>query len=233
MITISMDMEQYDCPFIDTSDDHGVTFTTLHWDFNPTVDQLETRIVVDGRDRGTLESGLDALANHRHLRDYELLSKRGGAAHIRTAIGETDAMSVIRDHDGYITGPFHIEDGSETWNVGFDSPEVTEEALGGLERNNEFDVVSREQLKLDSLQRFARNADAATTLLEGCSGLSTVERRTLVSAVEQGYFNTPRDGSLQDLADEFGISSPAVSKNLRRAQRKINEHVVSALDELR
>lgn len=232
MITISMDMEQYDCPFIAASDDHDVTFTTLHWDFNPRVDQLETRIVVDGGDRDTLEAGLNALTDHPHLQDYELLSKRDGAAHVRTVIGETDAMGVIRDHDGYITGPFHIEEGSETWNVGFDSPEVTDDALAGLERNNEFDVVSRERLKLDTLQRFSRNVDAAATLVEGCSELSDVEAKTLTAAVEQGYFDTPRKGTLETIADEFGISSPAVSKNLRRAQRKVNERVVNALDDL-
>ncbi|WP_137283494.1 helix-turn-helix domain-containing protein [Halorussus salinisoli] len=233
MITISMDMEQYDCPFIATSDDHDVTFTTLHWDFNPSVDQLETRIVVDGEDRGALSNGLSALRDHDNMRDYELLSKRGGAAHVRTAIAETDAMATIRDHDGYITGPFHIEDGSETWNVGFDSPEVTDTALAGLERNNEFDVVSRERLRLDTLQRFARNADAAATLVEGCSDLSKVERDTLAAAVEHGYFDTPRNGTLENIADEFGVSCPAVSKNLRRAQRKVNERVVDALDSLR
>jgi len=233
MITLSMDMQQYDCPFIDTSDDHDVSFTTLHWDFNPTVEQLETRIVVDGEDRGTLENGLNALTDHPNLHDYELLSKRGGAAHIRTAIVETDAMSVIRDNGGYITGPFHIEDGSETWNIGFDSPEVTDDALAGLERNNDFDIDSRDRLRIDSLQRFAQNADAATTLVEGCSDLSDVEAETLEAAVEQGYFDTPRDGRLEDIAEEFGVSSPAVSKNLRRAQRKINRHVVNALDDLR
>ncbi|MFC7080815.1 helix-turn-helix domain-containing protein [Halorussus caseinilyticus] len=233
MITISMDMEQYDCPFIATSDDHDVTFTTLHWDFNPSVDQLETRIVVDGEDRGALSNGLSALRDHDNMRDYELLSKRGGAAHVRTVIGETDAMATIRDHDGYITGPFHIEDGSETWNVGFDSPEVTDRALGGLEVNNEFDILSRERLRLDTLQRFARNADAAATLVEGCSDLSEVERETLTAAVEHGYFDTPRNGTLETIADEFGVSAPAVSKNLRRAQRKVNQRVVDALDSLR
>jgi predicted DNA binding protein len=233
MITISMDMTQYDCPFIETSDDHDVSFTTLHWDFNPSVDELETRIVVDGSDRGALENGLNDLTDHPQMRDYELLSKRGGAAHIRTVIGETDAMATIRDHDGYITGPFHIEDGSETWNVGFDSPEVTDVALTGLEVNNEFDIHSRERLELDTLQRFARNADAAATLVEGCSDLSDVEQRTLTAAVEHGYFNTPRDGTLQNIADEFGVSCPAVSKNLRRAQRKVNERVVDALGSLR
>lgn len=67
--------------------------------------------------------------------------------------------------------------------------------------------------------------------------LGTVEKRfrnrTVAWAVERGYFDTPRDGSLQDIVDEFSVFSPAVSKNRRRARRKVNEHVASALDELR
>jgi predicted DNA binding protein len=233
MTTISVDTEQYDCPFIATSDDHDVTFATLHWDFNPSVDQLETGIGVEGEDRGALSNGLSALRDHDNMRDYALLTRRGNVAHIRTVIGQTDAMGTIRSNGGYITGPFYIEDGSETWNVGFDSPEVTDRALSGLERNNDFDILSRERLELDTFQRFARNADAAATMVEDCSDLSKVERDTLSAAVEHGYFDTRRNGTLETIADEFGVSPPAVSKNLRRAQRKVNERVVDALDSLR
>ncbi|WP_327053067.1 helix-turn-helix domain-containing protein [Halomicrococcus gelatinilyticus] len=232
MITIAMDMEQYDCPFIETSDDHDVSFATLHWDFDAAVDELETRIVVEGDDRGALENGLHALTDHSNLCDYELLSKRGSTAHIRTVIGETNAMGVIRNSGGYITGPFHIQDGSELWNVGFDSPSVTDDALADLEKRNDFDVVSRERLEMSTLQRFAQNVDVGMSLVEGCHELSTVERQTLRAAMAGGYFDTPREATLADVGEEFGVSSPAVSKNLRRGQRKIIARVVDALDDL-
>jgi predicted DNA binding protein len=232
MITIAMDMQQYDCPFIETSDDHDVSFATLHWDFDSAVEELETRIVVEGDDRGALENGLHALTDHSNLCDYELLSKQGSTAHIRTVIGETNAMGVIRDNGGYITGPFHIQDGSELWNVGFDSPRVTDDALASLERRNDFDVVSRERLEMSTLQRFAQNVDVGMSLVEGCHELSAVERQTLQAAMAGGYFDTPREATLADVGEEFGVSSPAVSKNLRRAQRKIIARVVDALDDL-
>jgi predicted DNA binding protein len=229
MIDITMDMRQYDCPFIDTTDDHAVSFSAAHWEFDPTNRELETRMVVEADDRGTLEAGLLALREHDHMHDYQLRSKREGVAHIRTTIVETNAMQTIRRHDGFVTGPFYIEDGSELWHVGFDDNGVTGDALAELDRENDFTVESREEVALPELGSFVQNVGAAMTLIEGCRELSDAERRTLETAVSEGYFETPREATLGTLADEFGVSKPAVSKTLRRGQQKLFERAVDVL----
>lgn len=48
-------------------------------------------------------------------------------------------------------------------------------------------------------------------------GLTPTQRETLVAAYEAGYFNEPRDASLQAVADQLGISQSAASGRLRRA----------------
>ena len=232
MIDISMDMEQYDCPFIDTTADYGVAFSAIHWDFDASRRELETRMVVEGGDRGQLSNGLDALRDHGNMYDYSLVSRQDDVAHIKTVIDETDAMGTIRDNDGYITGPFHIEDGSEVWHVGFDRARQADDTLADLERNNEFEVVERTNTSVPDMQDLVQNAGAAMTLIEGCEGLSETERETLETAVSSGYFESPRDATLGTLADEFDVSKPAVSKNLRRGQRKMIQRVVDALDDL-
>ena len=151
MMDLTMDMEQYDCPFIDTSDGYGVTYSAVHWDFDCSAEELETRLVIEGADRNELEQRLYALREHDNMHDWSLLSKRDNVAHIRTVIGQTEAMKAIRDHDGYITGPFYIEDGRELWHVGFDHGDVADGALSELEWKNEFDVVSRETPDLQNL----------------------------------------------------------------------------------
>lgn len=229
MIDISMDMRQYDCPFIDTTDDHAVSFSAAHWEFDPTSRELETRMVVEGEDRGALESGLQALRDHDQMRAYHLLSKREGLAHIRTTIEETNAMRIIRRNDGFVTGPFYIEDGTELWHVGFDDDGIAGDALAELDGENDFTVESREEVALPELQNFVQNVGAAMTLIEGCQELSDAERRTLETAVSEGYFETPRDATLGSLADEFGVSKPAVSKTLRRGQQKLFERAVEVL----
>jgi predicted DNA binding protein len=232
MIDVTMDMEQYDCPFIAATDDHSVAFSAVHWEFDTAAERMETRMVVEAADRESLTAGLETLRGHDQTADYRLLSRRDDVAHIRTVIGQTDAMRVIREGDGYITGPSFVEDGSEVWHVGFDDRTAADTTLSKLERNNEFDVLQRTSPELPELTDFVQNVGAAMTLIEGCRDLSDVERKTLETAVQDGYFQSPRSATLGTLADEFDVSKPAVSKNLRRGQRKMIERVIHALDEL-
>jgi len=232
MISLQLDMIQYDCPYIDTTVENDVSFYATQWDFHRDDERLETRIVVSGADREALDNGLSTLTAHEHMRDVNLLERDGDMAVLRSQIEQTDAMHVIREHDGYITGPFDIADGSEIWHVGFDREDVAEAALSELERNNEYTVEARETIHLDDYYELMGNVGAATSMLGGLQGLSRTERDTLRAAVTGGYFETPRDATLSTLAEEFDISKMAVSQNLRRGQRKLLGNVVDAMDEL-
>ena len=233
MIDVTLDMEQYDCPFIATTDEHPVSFSAVNWEFEGTADRrLETRMLVEGPDRSAVEAGLHTLRDHQGMQECTLLSKQGNTAHIRTTIAETAAMRTIRDHDGYITGPFHIEAGSELWHVGFDREDTAEGALAGLERENEFEVVTRDPVQSADLTGFVQNVGAAMTLIEGCQELTDTERETLEAAVDEGYFRSPRGATLGDLAEEFGVSKPAISKRLRRGQEKAVSRIVEAMDDM-
>lgn len=224
-----MDMVQHDCPYIDTTVENDVSFYAKQWDFNPDRETLETRIMVRGEDTGALTNGLETLRDHDRMRGFEMLKRQGKVALLRSRIGQTNAMGVVQEQDGYITGPFEIEAGSEVWHVGFDRDAAADEALTELERENEFTVESRHATDLEDHYDLVTNVDAATALLDGCRDLSTVERDTIAAAVEHGYFTDPRDATLSTLAEEFGVSKMAVSKNLRRGQRKLLEQVVDAM----
>lgn len=232
VIDISMEMEQQDCPFIDTTADYDVSFSSFQWNFDGADRELETRMVVEGEHREALDNALQALQDHRNMYSCTLRKRMGETAHIRTTIDETDAMETIRAHDGYVTGPFHIEGGSETWHVGFDSTDSANNTLADLERNNEFTVISRRQTALAEMQELIEKRDAAIELLRGSQSLTATERKTIATAFESGYFRSPRETTLSDLAEEFEISKPGVSKNLRRGQRKITRSVAGALDHL-
>ncbi len=232
MISLTMDMVQYDCPYIAVTDDVDVSFYTMHWDFDAARRTLETRILVSGDGRESLTTGLDVLREQGGIRGFDLLSREGDRAVIKSSIDQTNAMRVIRDHHGYITGPFRISEGSELWNVGFDTDAAADEALSALERENEFTVETRDATTLEDHLDLVRNVDTATDLLDGCRSLSAVERRTLRHAVDEGYFETPRGATLGCLADEFDVSKTAASKNLRRSERKVLERVVEVMDSL-
>ncbi len=232
MISLRMDMIQYDCPYIHTTVENDVSFYTRQWEFDNEREELETRIVVDGDDRGAVNNGLGTLRDHPNMRGYDIIRRNGDVALIRSRIDQTDAMSVIRDHGGYISGPFEITDGSEIWNIGFDRESAVEGTLGALEHNNDFTVESRESMALEDYYELMRNVGPATSLLDGCHELSATERETLQTAVENGYFEIPRDVTLSTLADVFGVSKTAVSKNLRRGERKLLGRVMDAIEEI-
>lgn len=232
MIELTLDVEQYDCPYIATTDDHSVAFSTLNWEFDRTAETLETRMVVGGGERAILDAGLGTLRERNQIIEYDLVAKHEGVARIRSTIPMTDAMGVIQEHDGYISGPFHIESGSEQWQVSFDSERRADSALSALDTDNEFTVESREELRLGEMQGYVQSVGAAMTLVEGCRDLSKTEQRTLEAAVDGGYFNRPRDTDLGGLAAEFDVSKPAVSSNLRRGQERVLSRVVDVLDDL-
>lgn len=52
-------------------------------------------------------------------------------------------------------------------------------------------------------------------------GLTPVQRDTLIMAVENGYFAVPRETTLDDIADELGISSQAASERVRRGTETV------------
>lgn len=52
-------------------------------------------------------------------------------------------------------------------------------------------------------------------------GLSAEQREALVLALRRGYFATPSEVDLDELADELGISKQAVSNRIRRGNEKI------------
>ncbi|WP_435181703.1 bacterio-opsin activator domain-containing protein [Halorussus sp. AFM4] len=57
-------------------------------------------------------------------------------------------------------------------------------------------------------------------------GLSAEQREALVLALERGYFDTPSEASLSDLADELGITQQALSDRIRRGNEKVLRSVL-------
>lgn len=52
-------------------------------------------------------------------------------------------------------------------------------------------------------------------------GLTTKQNEAATTAWEMGYFDSPRDATLGDVAAELDVSTQAVSDRLRRAQRNL------------
>ncbi|QLK25866.1 helix-turn-helix domain-containing protein [Natrinema zhouii] len=232
MIDLDIDMRQYDCPFIDTTDDIDIAFSAVQWQLDTDAAKLETRLIAKADSRGALDDGLRTLREHPNMTNCYILSKRDNVAEIGTKIKETNAMQTIQRNGGYITGPFQIENGRERWHVGFDADEDEDRTLAELERHNDYSVENRDQFGPSTLFDLLENSESATQLLEGCRSLTETERETFEVASRNGYYETPRATTLDELADHFDISKTAVSMNLRRSERKVLQAALGAIDRM-
>lgn len=232
MIDLDIDMRQYDCPFIDTTDDVDIAFSAVQWQLDTDDETLETRLVAKGASKSALETGLHELRDHPNMTECYIISKRENVAQIGTTIEETNAMRTIQENGGYITGPFRIEDGRERWHVGFDDDDDEDRALAELERHNEYTVADRDQFGPTALFDLLENSDSALRLLEGCRSLTETERETFEAAAREGYYETPRETTLKELAGHFDVSKTAVSMNLRRSERKLLTAALTALENI-
>ncbi|ELY61737.1 Bacterio-opsin activator HTH domain-containing protein [Natronococcus amylolyticus DSM 10524] len=57
--------------------------------------------------------------------------------------------------------------------------------------------------------------------VENPYGVTVAQREAIICALEMGYFAIPRETTLEEIADELGISTQSVSQRLRRGQENI------------
>lgn len=62
---------------------------------------------------------------------------------------------------------------------------------------------------------------ALTPVQNGSYDLTDAQREALVLAYERGYFDSPRETTLEEIADELGITQQSVSSRLRRGHRRL------------
>ncbi|AHF99323.1 bacterio-opsin activator [Halostagnicola larsenii XH-48] len=60
-----------------------------------------------------------------------------------------------------------------------------------------------------------------TTELHAQYGLTSQQYRTLLAAIDRGYFEIPRKITMKELSDELSVSHQALSEQLRRAYRAL------------
>lgn len=233
MYRLTLDLWQDDCPLSRASADHDVTFTTPYWNYSPDSHQWELWVECSSADRSELEAGLRGLKESEAMRHFELRRKHGSCATLQLRFDETAAIETITAHGGAVVGPFTNCRGRERWHLGFTDAAAIDDALSDLDRREEFTVVERRALDSPAQSAVYQHFGAATTFLAACDRLTETEQQVLSTAIETGYYETPREETLASLGEQCGVSDAAVSKTLRRAERKLLGAAVTTLDDLR
>lgn len=103
-----------------------------------------------------------------------------------------------------------------------------------------FDVRGENRGNISEFQQLCRARDIPTTLtaLQALTPIETKaeavltedQQEALILAYRRGYFNTPREVTLEQLGEELGISQQAVSSRIRRGTRRVLGNTLSALE---
>ncbi|MGB9956826.1 helix-turn-helix domain-containing protein [Haloferax prahovense] len=171
--------------------------------------------VARGRDREALDEFLD---DHVNIECFESVSDgpEGRLYRCKWATHEGDIISAIRECDGIVRRMVGTRYG---WSLSvyFASNELTTRFHDAcLSRDIDIDVRRVEPARLD--ERHPPDSD-----------LSEKQLAALRLAFERGYFETPKETGLDDIASRLGITEQALSQRLRRALRHL---VGSAIDDI-
>ncbi|WP_224450525.1 helix-turn-helix domain-containing protein [Haloprofundus salilacus] len=134
------------------------------------------------------------------------------------------------------------------WNLDYESiltaivnTDIT--LLSGIGNNKQwtFEVRASEQQALSDFQTYCQehNIPVELTELHAISSLKSDreynltdgQRKALVLAYSRGYFDSPRDATQGDLADELKITRQAVSSRLQRGIRRLVASTLVTPDE--
>ncbi len=151
MYILTLDMKQYDCPFINSSDDLEVSYYMTYWDFQ--ADKLINRGYIFASDNEELQNSIELITKQPKYLKLDVLSREGNTALVRTEIDLTNAMSIIRNNHGYLVGPFFVRNGRELWQVGFDTIQDVNSALSELDKNNEFEIKNQHKITIEEFSK--------------------------------------------------------------------------------
>ena len=109
----------------------------------------------------------------------------------------------------------------------------------GTNRRWTFEIRGDDRRDIASFQERCRELDIPITLTrlhaltpiesEAEAALTDTQQEALMLAYERGYFNTPRDVTMEDIGDDLDISQQAVASRLRRGISSILEGALSEL----
>ena len=162
--------------------------------------------LIDYHDRERLEETLD---NDPTVQSYELVdwTDQTGIYYIEHTPETKLISSVVTDVNGFLV---HTETKGNGWLVRLLLPD--REAL-----NTIWEYANENDISLDIIEIYGNTATGG----ESSYGLTDEQRIALITAYENGYFGEPRDISLNEVAEEIGLSSTAMSGRLRRGMRNL------------
>ena len=193
----------------------GTVFTEL-----PDVTVQLERIVPDANGvipyfwvRGTeTDAIIDQFSNHPGVRDIQLVDSVNDEYLLR--------CRWVSEHESVLDALV--------------DPEVILLSAVGTKEQWTFEIRGESRKAIAKFRIYCHQHDLPITLtelhalepLEAQHGLTEKQREALILAFEHGYFDSPRASTLQEIADELGITQQSLSSRLRRGNRRLIEQAL-------
>lgn len=150
------------------------------------------------------ETAVEDDASVRNLRQLDDFEDAGTALYRAEWRDPVEAFVYAYTHAGAVILEAIGRNGQWELRIRFDDADALDRFQ---ERCREHDV----EFDVERLYRTSRPRTG------GQFGLTKKQQEALVTAWEAGYFETPREATMQEVADELGISQQSLSDRLRRA----------------
>ena len=146
------------------------------------------------------------------VRNLDVVATPGEEALVQFETSEALLLLPVRDSGALLDLPFTIQDGRAVWEITATRDRLSR--LGDQLRTLDIDFT----------------VESVTQLVE-TETLLTERQATLVArAVAEGYYDTPRECTVTELAEAVGIAKSTASETLHRAEGKIIKEFVEDAD---
>ena len=142
-------------------------------------------------------------ADAEEVTAFDVLDREGDRAVCRVTTRAAESLHVAAAAGTPPEFPFAVVAGTARWSV-----VASNDALSALA--DEFDEAGIEF-----------EVETVTAGIDTADPLTPRQRRVTRVAVERGYYETPRDCSLAELATALDLAKSTVSETLRRAERRL------------
>lgn len=179
-----------------------------------------------------LEASLEIIREHPMTESVEVVERyspepgerMAATLFVRAQLTEFTPLQTLL-YEGYLPiGPTTLENGRECFDLLLSDRDELSKAVELLE---EFGAVGIERISRDFSRQVLPSAAGWQELL---SSFPPRQREVLNVAFERGYYEIPRETTLEEVADEIGITKTTASNHLRKAERRVIGFLVTYLN---
>jgi hypothetical protein len=155
---------------------------------------------------------VDAMRDYEVVTAVDILQQTGGTTLVQFETTEPILLLPVQKAGTPLDLPFVIRDGNVDWEI-----TATHDRLSTL---------------VDQLREFDIDFDVRSMVYEVDTTQLLTEQQTRIvrCAIETGYYDTPRESTLTELADDLGLAKSTCSETLHRAEEKIIKQFALDLD---